>query len=293
MICDNIIKMSIKKYLEKLEDFSGKEILITGGTSGIGLSLVKALLAKHANVVVLARNMKKADEVKANLLVTYPDAQLSFIKYDQSDDESVRTAAKEVSEKHPHFYALILNAGIAQRKKPTKYVDDYPLTIKTNYVGLALFLECLLPNLQGNHRFIFQGSLVAGLHLKKIKTLKDKNISLWQQYFISKAGVEALFYHYLESDYPFEFVLVEPGIAITGIVREFPAVIKFLAKVFSKLVSHSVDKASLTAMLALQSTTKNGSYIVPRGPLTWRGYPKFKKFSKKRRREYLYDMLSK
>ena len=31
--------MSIKKYLEKLEDFSGKEILITGGTSGIGLSL--------------------------------------------------------------------------------------------------------------------------------------------------------------------------------------------------------------------------------------------------------------
>lgn len=292
MICDNIFKMSVKKYLEKLEDLSGKEVLITGGTSGIGLSIVKHLLAKHATVIVLARNMRKADEVKTNLLLTYPEAQLSFIKYDQSDDESIKNAAQEIITNHKEFYALILNAGIIQRKKPTKFVDGYPLTIKTNYVGLASFLNYLLPNLNGHHRFIFQGSLAAGFHLKNIESLKDKNISLWQQYFISKAGVEALFYHYSLSELPFDFILVEPGIAITGIVRDFSSIIKFLARIFSRIVSHGADKAALTAMLAIQSTTKNNSYIVPRGLFTWRGYPKFKSFPKKREKNNLFEMLN-
>ena len=283
--------MSIKKYLDKLEDLSGKEVLVTGGTSGIGLSLVKQLLSKNASVVVLARNMQKAEEVKKTLIETFNHPQISFIQYDQSDDESVINAAKEVSEKHPHFYALVLNAGIAQRKKPVKYVDGYPITIKTNLIGLSLFLETLIPSIKGNHRFIFQGSLAAGWHLKKIKSYKDKNISFWQQYLISKAGVEALFYHYLQKGLSHEFILVEPGIAITGIVRDFSAIIRGLAKFFSKIFSHSADKASLTALLAVQSTTENGSYIVPRGWFDWRGYPKFKKFPKKRIKPYLVDMI--
>ena len=68
-------------------------------------------------------------------------------------------------------------------------------TIKTNYVGLAYFLKLLLPKLEGNHRLIIQGSLGAGFHLKKINSLKEKDLSSWQQYMISKAGVEMLYYH--------------------------------------------------------------------------------------------------
>ena len=285
--------MSIKKYLEHFEDLSNKKILITGGTSGIGLSLTEQLLSKNATVVILARNMKKAEEVKNSLLEKYKNAQLSFIQYDQSDDQSVINAAKEVAEKHNDFYALVLNAGITQQKKPVKYVDGYPLTIKTNLIGLSLFLETLLPLLNEKHRFIFQGSLVAGWHLKKIKSYQDKNISFWQQYFISKAGVEALYYYYLEQHLNHEFLLVEPGISVTNIIREFPPVIRFLAKAFAVLFSNPVEKASLPALLAVSSTTKDGSYIIPRGFLDWRGYPKIKKFPPKRRRPFLVEMIKK
>ena len=89
--------MSVKRYLERFEDLSNKKILITGGTSGIGLSLTDQLLSKNATVVILARNMKKAEEVKNSLLEKYKNASLSFIQYDQSDDQSVIKAAKEVA----------------------------------------------------------------------------------------------------------------------------------------------------------------------------------------------------
>lgn len=281
--------MSIRKYLDNLEDLKGKKVIVTGGTSGIGLSIVKHLLYKHADVVVLARNLEKANEVKKSLLEQYDSAYLEIVKYDQSDDESIINASKEILEKHADFYALIMNAGIFQSKNKQARVNDIPLTIKTNFVGLNVLLDNLLPHLSGEHRFIFQGSFVAGYRLKKIKFLKDENISAWQQYLISKAGVESTFYHY--SNYEnkdFSFYLVEPGLTSTDIVRDFPTPIRQMGKVFLKIVSHSNDKAALTALLAVQAKTERNSFIVPRGLLTYMGYPKIKKFPIKREKPELY-----
>lgn len=288
-----IIDMSIKKYLSHLDDLTGKEVLVTGGTSGIGLSIVKHLLNKNADVVILARNLKKAEDVRSKLLEIYKDSHISLIKYDQNDDISVKEAAKEIINNHPSFYALILNAGIMQSKKSMTLTDGYPTTIKTNYVGLALFLEELLPHLEAHKRIIFQGSFVAGWRVKRKKftTLKEEKLSMWQRYIISKSGVEALYYHYANSDLPFDFYLVEPGLVDTDIVRDFPRPIRVLGKLFMKTVSHSADKAALTALLAVMEKTPRGSYIVPRGFLTYMGYPKIKIFPKKRERKYLVEML--
>lgn len=284
--------MSVKKYLDRLEDLSNKEIIVTGGTSGIGLSIVKHLLYKNAKVVVLARNVEKFNDIKSQLLKDYPSAQLACIKYDQSDNQSIKDAVQEIVNRHPEFYAVILNAGLIQTKKTTTYTDGYATTIKTNFVGLSLFLKELLPLLKEAKRFIFQGSLCAGWHMKKINSLKEHNLSMWQYYIISKCGVEALFYHYayLES-LPHSFYLVEPGITNTEIIRDFPSVIRQAGKVFLKVASHSPDKAALTALLALQSETKNKSYIVPRALFTCMGYPKIKKFPKKRIKEDLLKLL--
>ena len=284
--------MSVQKYLDKLEDLTGQKIIVTGGTSGIGLSIVKELLYKGADVIILARNLTKANEVKDNLAKQYPNKSITIVQYDQSDDESVIKASETIVKEHSDFTSMILNAGIFQKGKLT-YKDDIPLTIKTNFVGLKVLLDNLLPKLKGEHRFVFQGSLAAGMHQKKITTLKDKKLSAWQQYIISKSGVEAMFYHYsqLEQD-QFSFYLVEPGITGTDIIRDFSAFIRWAGKIFLKVFSHSNDKAALTALLAVQSTTNKNSFIVPRCPGTYMGYPKIKKFPKKREKAYLVDLLN-
>ena len=50
--------MTIKKYLDRLDTLVGKKILLTGGTSGIGLCIEDELLYKGADVIILARNKK-------------------------------------------------------------------------------------------------------------------------------------------------------------------------------------------------------------------------------------------
>lgn len=278
--------MSIAKYLDKLENLYGKEILITGGTSGIGLHIVDQLLYKGADVTILARNQNKALEVKNKMLKKYPNGQINLINYDQSSFESIQDAVNEILTNHGNFYALILNAGVFARGENAKGNT----TIKTNFVGIGYFLKTLVPNLKNKHRIILQGSLCAGYKLKRINSLDDE-VSNWQQYLISKAGVEMLYYHYNELNYPnLSFYLIEPGLTSTAIIREFPTPIRELGTLFLKVASHAPSKAALTAMKALQEDAKP-CFIVPRGFLDWRGYPKVKAFPKKRVRTSLYQLL--
>ena len=283
--------MSLQKFLDNLEDLSNKKVLITGGTSGIGLSIVDQLLYKHAEVVVLARNPSKSKEVKNKMQEKYPDCHLDFISYDQSDFKSIETAIDVILKEHNDFYALILNAGCFTTYKTQKVDDDMSLTIKTNFVGLAYFLDILIPKLNNKHRIIFQGSLAAGYYFKKPDDLYKYKVGSFQQYCMSKAGVEEIYNHYrslgLEN---LSFYLVEPGLTSTDILRDFPFPIKQLGTLFLKVASHSVRKASLTALLALQENI-HPCYIVPRSPFTWRGYPKIKPFPKKRNRPYLYNLV--
>ena len=281
--------MTVKKYLDQLNDLSNKKVLVTGGTSGIGLWIVDHLLYKRARVIVLARNEVKTKEVKNNLLIKYPNAQLDFIKYDQSDKESIAHACDEIISNHSDFYALVFNAGIFSTKKDEN--GTIPLTIKTNFVGLAYFLKLLVPRLVGEHRLIIQGSLVAGWRNKKIHSLKDNELSNFQKYIISKSGCESLFGYYqnlgLEN---LSFYLIEPGLTATNIIREFHTPIRQMGKVAMKMFPNSTSKAALPALLALQENISS-CFIVPRSLFSWRGYPKIKPFPKKRNRTHLLQLL--
>lgn len=88
-----------------------KQILVTGGNSGIGLEMVKAFAAAGHAVVVAARDSAKTAAVLAELQARHPAAQLHAVRLDLSDFASVDAAAAQVLALLPALDTVMLNAG--------------------------------------------------------------------------------------------------------------------------------------------------------------------------------------
>ena len=275
--------MTKKKYLSKIEDLSNRKIVLTGGTSGIGLSFLKCLVSKNAFVILLVRNIKKAETIVKELNYS----NIDIIEYDQSSYSSIKKGIDTLLEKYPSVDSIVLNAGVMSRTK--ELIEGHPYSIGVNYYGVRYFIEYIAPKLTAKTKIIIQGSLVAGFHLNKKTNIDSNDFKTFKEYNISKMCVEAYTYK-LMKEKPYsniDFVLTEPGITSTSITRDLDSFLKHVGKVFVSTFFHSVDKASLTLLEAVSSKATHGSYIVPRGLFTISGYPKYKKFPHKREREYL------
>ena len=87
-------------------DLSGRNYIVTGGYSGIGLETVRALVEAGASVTVPARDVQRAQEALAGL----PDVEVAGM--DLADLESVRAFARSWRESGRPLHGLVNNAGI-------------------------------------------------------------------------------------------------------------------------------------------------------------------------------------
>ena len=278
--------MKLSKYLESIEDLSNKKIALTGATSGIGKEFLFHLLSKNAQVVILVRESPRVDILMSEVKTKYPNSIIEVIHYDQSSIKYIEKACDELVEKYPDIDDIVLDAGILSGKGKT--VDNYPITIGINYIGVRHFIDYISPKLKKKCRFVIQGSIVAGINIRKpVDLYKVKG--MFRQYNISKIYLEAYFYKlFTENKYKnIEYVLTEPGISATGIIRHMVGPVRFLGKYFLKAFFHSPKIASLPLLVGVSNSSKNGDFIRPRGLFTMGGYPKIQEFPKKRRREYL------
>lgn len=88
------------------KSLAGKTIAITGGSSGIGLGIVKALLSYKAHVAVA-----DVQEVPAEL-ASYLDKQLTFTKVDVRSRAEVHNWIKQTVQKFGRLDGISANAGI-------------------------------------------------------------------------------------------------------------------------------------------------------------------------------------
>ncbi|MBW7474724.1 SDR family NAD(P)-dependent oxidoreductase [Paenibacillus oenotherae] len=124
----------------------GVKVLLTGGTSGIGLHTVEALLLEGAHVIVAARDAGKLAGLssKYELAGTYV--------CDLGSPEAVVELGGKLSLEHPDLQVLINNAG-TQLDIRFDSEQSTPLTIeselRTNLLAPLLLTRALLPVLKG------------------------------------------------------------------------------------------------------------------------------------------------
>lgn len=160
-----------------------KKILITGGTSGIGLEIARILGKQGHHLLITGRNPEKLAQVKAELsgvnLITY-EADFSRL-------EQVWKLAERLCAEHEYIDVVINNAGGANGKR-TLTPDGFELTLAVNHLAPFLLTHLLLPLLEKS----VQGRIInlassAHYHGKIYK----EDLQLSKGYFILKAYAQS------------------------------------------------------------------------------------------------------
>lgn len=137
--------------------FNNKTILITGGSSGIGLAAAHAFIAEGARVVITGRDATALEQARTAL---GPNAVA--IVNDAGDLAAAHALAAALSAQQLRLDAVFLNAGAA---KFAAYpdVDEalWDLIFNTNIKGPYFQLQALLPLLNPGASVVINGSINA------------------------------------------------------------------------------------------------------------------------------------
>ncbi|NEA98815.1 oxidoreductase [Streptomyces sp. SID13726] len=132
----------------RIPDQTGRLAVVTGANTGLGHETALALAEKGAHVVIAVRNLDKGRTAAALIAERVPNAALSLQELDLGSLASVRTAAKELADRHGAIDLLINNAGVSHSGKQRERTEDgFELHLGTNHLGHFALTGLLLDRL--------------------------------------------------------------------------------------------------------------------------------------------------
>lgn len=144
------------------EHFSGKWVLVTGASHGIGRALTEKLIDADANVFLIARS--EADLQYLCDRAKQRGNRADYCAIDLRDREKLELLCQKLKETLPQLDYFFCNAGKSIHRKITDALDrlhDYDRTIDLNYRALVALSLALLPALKASKGSIIYSSSVS------------------------------------------------------------------------------------------------------------------------------------
>lgn len=139
-------------------NFINKNVLITGGTTGIGLATAKEFIKSGANVWITGRNSENLKNAAAEI----DSSKLKTIVADTANLSDLSLLEKAFAEGGNKLDVLFLNAGIATFSPIEEVTEaDFDAQFNTNVKGHFFTLQKLLPHLAEGSSVLFTSSTVA------------------------------------------------------------------------------------------------------------------------------------
>jgi NAD(P)-dependent dehydrogenase (short-subunit alcohol dehydrogenase family) len=145
-------------------DMTGKTVVVTGASGGLGLEVSQRLAELGARVVMVARDREKLDDARGtvNGLTAVEIADLSLLS-------EVRDLARRLIESEPHVHVLVNNVGVLLPQREVT-AEGLEKTLAINLAGQFLLTNLLVPRLleSAPARVISVSS--GGMYSEKIET---------------------------------------------------------------------------------------------------------------------------
>ena len=203
---------------------SGRVVIITGASSGIGRAVAMHLADSGATIIGVARTEEKLEEMRGE--VAARGGRAFIYPTDLSDPEACSGLVERVIAEHGRVDVLINNAGRSIRRSVLSSLDrfhDFERTMKLNYFGaLAMILAVVPGMLERHHGHIINITSIGG------QTYPPR----FAAYVASKNALDAFSRCFAPevSDRGIDITTVHmplvrtPMIAPTGIYRSFPTI---------------------------------------------------------------------
>ncbi len=132
---------------ENIPDQTGKVVIVTGSSSGIGYEAARVLAMKNATVILAVRNRNKGDKAIQDIMAQYSQAKVQRMDLDLADLKSIKQFVTDFKKDYKQLDLLINNAGVMI--PPYSLTQDgFELQMGTNHLGHFALTALLYPLLQ-------------------------------------------------------------------------------------------------------------------------------------------------
>ncbi|TQM10929.1 oxidoreductase [Pseudonocardia kunmingensis] len=268
-----------------MPDQSGRTVLVTGATSGLGFAAAVALARGGARVLLTARDPERGKAALDRVQGAGGDAEL--VELDLADLASVRRAAADVRARTGDaLHVLMNNAGVMATPRAAT-VDGFELQIGTNHLGHAALTWLLMPALRaaGAARVVTVSSLahrgpglnVDDLHFARRAYRPDLAYS--QSKLANLLFTAELDRRLRAAADDVIAVAAHPGLTDTELLgnslrRRGPEWLATTGRLVNRVITQPVRRGVLPQLYAATAAqVRGGDYIGPGGLAETRGLP--------------------
>jgi NAD(P)-dependent dehydrogenase (short-subunit alcohol dehydrogenase family) len=256
-----------------LPDLTGRTVIVTGASSGIGLEAAKAFAGQGARVILAVRDPVKGQKA-AGVIPAPGTAEVRVL--DLASLESVRAFAAGWDGSPVDL--LINNAGV-MIPPLSRTVDGFELQFGTNHLGHFALTNLLLPNVTGRVVTVSSGAHRSGRIDFDDLNWERRRYRAWRAYGQSKLAnllfTAELQRRLTEAGSPVLSMAAHPGYAATNLQSQSGGSLMGLAmeKLGNRLVAQDAASGALPTLYAAVADLPGNTFVGPSGFAGLRGAP--------------------